>query len=119
MTTKDFIDYVVKPRLDTCIDLLAGEKDIEYSRNNDKFYNFKRVGQIRNISTIAALDGMFNKHLISVIDMIDDAKAGILPSQKLINDKVTDTINYLLLFEGITNEEKAEKGINANKSDVG
>jgi hypothetical protein len=110
MTTKDFITFVVKPRLDDCINLLEGEKDVEYSRNNDKFYNFKRTGQIRNISTITALDGMFNKHLVSVIDMIDDAKAGILPSQKLINDKITDTINYLLLFEGIVNEEKSEKG---------
>lgn len=106
MKTKDFIEKVVRPRLNMCINLLGAVKDLEYTRNGDKFHNFKRTAQIRNISIVEAWDGMQNKHLTSFLDMISDVKAGKLPSQKLLDDKVTDMINYILLFEGIVMEIK-------------
>ena len=106
MKTEDFIQNIVQPRLELCKELLGGSKDKEYSRNGDKFHNFKRTAELRKISTISAWDGMQNKHLTSLLDIIDDAKKGILPTQKTLDDKITDMINYLLLLEGIITEKR-------------
>jgi hypothetical protein len=38
--------------------LLAGRKDVEYSRNGDKFYNFKYAARISGVSPEQALKGM-------------------------------------------------------------
>lgn len=106
MTTKDFMEKVVKPRLAMCVTLLDSIKDKEYTRNNNKFHNFQKAAEIRNIHIIDAWDGMQNKHLVSFLDMILDVKNGNLPSRKLLGDKITDMINYILLFEGIVYELK-------------
>jgi hypothetical protein len=108
MKTETFMKKVVAPRLRQCCFLLENIKNKEYSRNNDKLHNFKRTAHIRDISIIEAWDGMFNKHLTSILDMIDDARKGVLPTEQLMNDKITDGINYLLLFEGIVKEMKDE-----------
>lgn len=111
MTTQDFMDKIVAPRLTHCKALLGITKDKEYTKNNDKFHNFKRTAHIRGISTIEAWDGMMNKHLTSVLDMIDDSCDGKLPSQALINDKITDLIDYLLLYEGIVTEMRSKQEV--------
>jgi hypothetical protein len=108
MTNEEFMWKIVHPRLKHCIDLLDNKNE-EYAKDDDRFHNFKKTGIVRNIFPIAALDGMFNKHLISLIDMLDNAAHGILPTQKLIDDKISDVINYLLLFEGLVKEETKDK----------
>lgn len=108
MTTQDFMEKIVNTRLAHCKVLLETIKDKEYTKNNDKFYNFKRTAHIRGISIIEAWDGMMNKHLTSILDMIDNSKLGIMPNQILINDKITDLINYLLIYEGIISEIQDE-----------
>jgi hypothetical protein len=105
MKTKDFLEKVVEPRLAYCKEILCVTKDAEYTKDNDKFYNFKRTAEVRRINKYQALDGMYNKHLISMIDIIDEAKKGCLPSKELLREKITDNINYLLLFEGMVDED--------------
>jgi hypothetical protein len=109
MKTTDFMENVVKPRLSLCADLLSKTKDAEYTRNGDKFHNFKRTAQVRDISVIEAWDGNQNKHLTSFLDMIDDVKKGNLPSKKLLDEKLTDMINYILIFEGLITELRREE----------
>lgn len=108
MTNKDFMDTVVNPRLNHCKSLL-NSKNEEYAKDDDRFHNFKKTGIVRNISPIDALNGMFNKHLISLIDILDNAVKGILPTQKILDEKISDNINYLLLFEGLVTEERRKK----------
>jgi hypothetical protein len=103
MTRQEFITLVVEPRLDHCREVLEA-KGGEYARNNDSAYNFKRAAAIRGVNVFTALDGMFNKHLVSMLDIMDDAKNGIMPSDALLNAKITDVINYLLLFEALVFE---------------
>jgi len=107
MTDQEFMDKIVHPRLKHCADLLESKK-AEYGKLYDRFHNFKRTGIIRGITPIDALSGMFNKHLVSLIDILDNAAEGILPTQKLIDDKISDVINYLLLFEGLVIDEKGK-----------
>jgi len=107
MTDQEFMDKIVHPRLKHCADLLES-KNVEYGNDEDRFHNFKRTGIIRNVTPIHALSGMFNKHLVSLIDMLDHAAEGILPTETLIDDKISDVINYLLLFEGLVIDEKGK-----------
>jgi len=57
MKTEDFMK-IARERLTKCTDLLAGRKDVEYSRNGDKFYNFKYAARISGVSPEQALKGM-------------------------------------------------------------
>ena len=55
-----------------------------------------------NNETVAeALWGMNSKHIVSVIDMVE----GKLPiNERNINEKIGDSINYLILLEAIFRE---------------
>lgn len=108
MKIVDFTNNVVNPRLEQCQRLLSELKNKEYN-NDDKFYCFKRVAQIRNVHVIEAWDGMQSKHLMSFFDMINDAKAGKFISEKLINNEITKIINYILMFEGLVKEQQTQK----------
>lgn len=106
MKTKVFIETVVDPRLKSCRELLDSIKDSEYTRNDDKFYNFKEAARLRKTTKWEAWDFMFMKHMVSTFDIIDDLKnKNQLPSPALMKDKFGDVINYLLLLEGMVCEE--------------
>lgn len=120
METSVFIKSIVQPRFELCLNLMCGSKDKEYSRNGDKFHNFKIAAAMDGITPERALRGMWLKHLISIKDIIDDLDIGILPDQKILDEKITDNINYLLLLEGLIKErsenymlkiENPERGI--------
>ena len=93
-----------------CSCLLAGVKNTEYSRNDDKLHNFKRAGALLGCTPHEALIGMWSKHLISILDMVSDyATTGKIPSSAIIDEKFTDAINYLHLLEGLFREGKNGK----------
>ena len=50
--------------------------------------------------------GMLSKHLISVSDMCTDDKS--FPNEQW-DEKITDSINYLLILRAIVEEEKHEE----------
>ncbi len=126
MKEKTFIN-LVKNRFKIC-EAVLNKKSSEYSREDDKLYNFKRasemVGSPVGYSKYLcypedALQGMFVKHLVSVMDMIDDLPN--LPNFLMMREKITDCINYLVLLEGlfmerIDPEDDLEFGISGNIS---
>jgi hypothetical protein len=105
MTRGEFISKVVEPRMAHCKVVLEA-KGQEYVREGDNAYNFKRAAAIRGVNVFTALDGMFNKHLVSMLDLMDGAKEGNLPEPKMLDAKVTDLINYVLLWEGLVYEAR-------------
>lgn len=106
MTTKDFMELVVNPRLTYCKKLLSESKDKEYTKNNDKFYNFKEAARLRNKSKWEAIDMMWMKHVVSMFDILDDIQQREkYPSAYAIQEKFGDMINYILLVEGMITEE--------------
>ena len=108
MSREDFLDFASE-RLDGCFSLLA-VKGMEYDRNDDAFHNFYRGGELLAVEPETALVGMFNKHIVSLLDIVDDIECeGIFPEVEVLNEKVTDTINYLLLLNGLILEHKKEQ----------
>lgn len=69
----------------------------------DRLYNFKRASEISQTTPEKALFGMLNKHLVSVIDLIE----GRLKNESsIVEEKIGDAINYLILLEAILEEQR-------------
>ena len=93
---------LTEARFKKCLDLMIGSKNAEYSRNGDKLHNFKQAAILQRCSTPEkALLGMWSKHLVSIIDIVYDLDAEILPDSDVLAEKITDSINYLVLLEAL------------------
>ena len=113
---RDRFNILVDERIQQCINVLVA-KDKEYSRNNDRFHNFKKTARIDGETPERALWGIWKKQLVSIIDMVDDLDdpSASLPSLALLDEKFNDNHNYLYLLEGLLRERiedaKDEKAI--------
>jgi len=77
-------------------------KGMEYSRNEDKLHNFKRAAKMLGVTPEMALVGMMAKHLVSILDMVDDLQyRDSRPAPELLAEKMNDTHNYLYLLEAL------------------
>jgi hypothetical protein len=99
MMTEQQFDEIVDKRLAAIKQTLL-IKGKEYRRDSDPLHNFRRGGEINKQSEEKILWGFATKHLVSIIDMIDDIEDyGILPKESTVNEKIGDMINYLILLE--------------------
>lgn len=99
----EFFNGVVRDRVELIQNVLLS-KGKEYSRGNDRFSNFKTAARRLNVTPERALLGMREKHEVSIVDIINDLDGGILPSEELLEEKLGDSINYLILLEGLIKE---------------
>ena len=98
MNTEQF-DTILESRLSS-IKQVLGNKAKEYAIG-DRLYNFKRAAEISRTTPQRALAGMFMKHLVSVLDLVEGS---ISPTEYMVNEKIGDAINYLILLEAILKE---------------
>lgn len=99
----DAFNEAVKAQLETCEKMLISKGE-EYALNADidRLEHFKKAAAITGNSPKAALFGMLTKHLVSVSDM---CMSGRKYSQERWSEKITDSINYLLILKAMTEEE--------------
>jgi len=103
MNQKEF-DQILSKRLSSITSTLA-KKGSEYAMG-DILYNFNRAAQTLQTTPEKSLLGMLVKHWVSMLDMIE----GKLPAtETLVNEKLGDIINYLILLEAIFAEKR--KGV--------
>ena len=94
-------DRVIEDRLVKIKETLI-EKGQEYSSELDRFHNFRAAGRRSNTTPEQALMGMMAKHEVSVLDLVEWARTGNPTlSVKMIDQKIGDNINYLILLEGL------------------
>jgi len=96
-------DDLVTVRFNKCLNTLTLKSE-EYARDGDRLHNFKTAARIDNETPEKALWGMWKKHIVSIRDMIHDIDKGILPSESVLNEKMTDNIDYTVLLEGLIRE---------------
>ena len=106
MNAKDF-NEIVGARLNWCMKTLCAKGD-EYAREGDRLWNFKVAARKLNCHPAQALAGMMVKHTVSVDDIIDGLSRGIVPPRELVAEKIGDSIDYLLLLEGLIEEARRE-----------
>ena len=104
MNTNDF-NKIINRRLDESKRILI-EKAKEYAKGDeDRLHNFNKAAQITGESREKALFGFFLKHLVSVMDIIEDIDIRV-PTQTLTDEKIGDCINYLLLLEASIEDKR-------------
>lgn len=103
----DHFAQIAEARIAHCRTTLIA-KGAEYARGGDRLHNFKTAARINGTGPELALWGMLAKHIVSVHDMVIDAEAGVVPSMAMLNEKITDWINYGLLLEGLLVEQMEE-----------
>ena len=99
MITERF-DEILARRLTKIREILIA-KGAEYSVQLDRLHNFRRAASMLGGSPEQALVGMWAKHLVSVLDMVDSIDSGTTPSRALVDEKLGDTINYAILLEAL------------------
>ena len=116
MDKKEF-DQLLLARLLKTKEVLAS-KNAEYASDTDKLHNFKRAGDMNRCSPEKALIGMWTKHIISLLNIVDELEekcgtnANCFPSFNpddyigTVEEKIGDAINYLILLEALIKERQ-------------
>lgn len=106
--TNDRFQIAIYERIDKCLSTL-GVKQEEYSTDSDRLHNFKVAAEIQGCTPITALAGMMAKHTVSVYDLIQRQEQGFVVSRELWDEKIGDSINYLLLLDALVQEKEDEE----------
>lgn len=97
-------DLRLDARLEKIKNVLSS-KSAEYSKANDKHYNFKRAAEIIRKTPETALWGMYLKHLVSIQDIVEKIEeTGNPPKLEILEEKIGDAINYMILLETLIQE---------------
>ena len=96
-------EQVLKERIEKCVNVLNVKAD-EYA-TSDRLHNFKVAAGLQGCTPIKALAGMMCKHTVSVYDLVNDQEAGKTIPIELWDEKIGDSINYLLLLTALVAED--------------
>ena len=105
MNTIEF-NKIIEERIKKCCDILI-KKANEYA-TEDRLHNFKIAAKLQNCTPITALAGMMCKHTVSVYDLIRDNEKGKNIPEALWEEKIGDSINYLLLLTALLHDKNKE-----------
>lgn len=102
MTLEKFNESVSK-QMEYCKSLLV-TKGVEYAPEAeiDRLLSFKVAAALQDESPKEALCGMLAKHIVSVYEM---CRTGEQYSLEKWTEKITDSINYLLILKAMVDDE--------------
>ena len=96
---------IIKHQIGHCLSLLTS-KGKEYAGEKlDRLLAFKKAAALQGTTQAEAAFGMLAKHLVSVADMVAEPEK--YPSDKW-DEKIGDSINYLLIIRAIAEEGRHE-----------
>lgn len=106
MTRKQFVQDVVQRRVQLIQDILQSKNE-EYAGQDDVFKAFTEALPLSFHDTKQAVAWEFMvKHLQSIKMIIEArSKSGKIPDEKVLEEKIGDAINYLILIEGMFKED--------------
>lgn len=108
MTTEEF-NKIINNRLERILKTLVN-KGKEYQRNNDPLHNFNVAARLGNTTREKALWGFALKHYVSFIDILNDIENDVIPSEEIVDEKIGDLINYLILCEASIKDKIKNNG---------
>jgi hypothetical protein len=108
--SKQEFDKYFEKRIELTYSVLSGKQKEYGDGEKDILHNFNTGATIANLTREEVLDGFMLKHYISYRDIVNNISKGTLPSEELLEEKVGDMINYLILFEASVKQK-----INNNK----
>lgn len=106
ITHKEF-DAVFEEQVGRCAALLQ-RKSGEYAKSGaDRLASFRTAAALQGCSPEKALAGMLAKHIVSIYDMCRADSTHY--DAEVWDEKITDSINYLILLKAIVKEEQSHK----------
>lgn len=105
MKHEDF-EKLCKRRYDQSYKVLV-EKGKEYATSEDAMESFKSQAELSMHKTPMGIGWeLMVKHLYSVRRIVAEHEANLkLPSQEMLDEKIGDAINYLILIEALFSEK--------------
>ena len=86
---------------------VLSKKEAEYAEGGNRYHNFDEAAKLLNVSPEEALVGMWVKHVVSIFDMVRTISLeNLAPPDSLVDEKIGDAINYLILLEGMIKRRK-------------
>ncbi len=111
----DKFNSVLEKTISKCVDTLCAKAN-EYA-TEDRLHNFKVAAELQNCTPITALAGMMAKHTVSIYDLIQRQEKGFEVSREMWDEKIGDSINYLILLTALV-EEKQEEYTQGSQADL-
>ena len=106
MTAAEF-DAILSARLAKAREVLSAKAG-EYATDADRLHNFKRAAREfpgpGETQPADALVGMMRKHWVSIADIVERKCCGNPVPAAVIDEKIGDAINYLILLEAVLRE---------------
>ena len=104
MTIKDF-NKLVETQCER-IKATLTMKQSEYNFSGDRFDSFKKAALLENTTPERVLEGYLTKHIISLYDMLNSEEKF---SKERWEEKLGDSINYLVLLRGLLEDDNMFK----------
>jgi hypothetical protein len=101
-------EKILDRRLELTKQVLAKKRKEYAGDDGDRLHNFNRAAAMLGVSREKALLGMWTKHIVSILDIVDGLSPVNVPTMELIEEKVGDAVNYLILLEAML-KERAKK----------
>ena len=108
MNTETF-NKIIREQIERCENTLCQKAD-EYA-TEDRLHNFKIAAGLQGCLPTTALAGMMAKHTVSVYDMLRGLEEGKSYPLELWDEKIGDSINYLLLLAAAVREDDERTGV--------
>jgi hypothetical protein len=106
ISAKEFQEKVLDRRIDKIREVL-GNKHKEYAFDNDYLINFTSAAKFDDTTPEQINWGYMMKQLVAVRKMVKNPDK--VYSKDYIDEKIGDTINYLILLEAILYAKNREK----------
>lgn len=100
MKTEEF-NKTIEEQLTLCKSILQ-VKAKEYA-TEDRLHNFKVAADLQSVRPESALAGMMAKHTASIYDLCNTDRSEW--TMEIWEEKITDSINYLLLLKALISED--------------
>ena len=104
MTNSNF-NEVINKQIKICKSLLEVKGEEYDADSKDRLHSFKVAAALQSTTPLKALAGMLAKHIVSIYDMCESGDGSI----EKWTEKISDSINYLLLLKAMICEDKMEK----------
>ena len=103
MNNKNF-ETLMNEQFEICKNVLCS-KSKEYDFGDDRLHSFKVAAALLKQTPEEALLGYLTKHIMSIYDMVPEVNNF---TYEKFSEKLTDSINYLLLLKALLYERKID-----------
>lgn len=94
-------------QVERCSDLLV-KKNAEYSQGGDRLSNFRQPSSLMKMHPAEVAFCYDAKHIASIQKIVHDLSNGIVPTEEMWQEKITDYLNYGFLMNACVMEAIAK-----------